>query len=797
MQRHHRLIALVLLAGLQLGAWGAGRAAAQQNAPGPQQDSLWIGLSPQETREAVARRPMTPATSWIPPGARLHSLDRQALENTLRQAPAENPEAVAAWPADAVRLTLPMPDGSSARFRIVRTSILPPGLAKRFPGITTYRGQGVGERRRIAHLVLTPAGLHAKVLSPAGTVIVEPFGLPDIHATFLKRGTIRTLPWRCMLSSFGEEAPAAEGPDQWGDKLTTYRLAVACTPEYTALYGGSVEDTMAAIVTRVSYLSGIYERDLAIRFQLVEDNPKLISTFENDLFAGVTREAGPLRDASQTVIDNEIGNANYDLGHTVFVSATLHGEGNAIPEGAYHSIMKAMGASGRPQVLTVPTAFWVDFVAHEMGHQLGASHTYTGSACGGLWTPSTAYEPGSGSTIMAYAGLCGADNLELHSGEYFHAANLDQIIFLVKGPFAQHPVPESSGNHPPTVNAGAPFTIPKETPFRLVATGSDPDADALTYCWEQIDKSPMKAGLSAPDDGLIPLFRSFPPDPSPARTFPQWPDILNNTASAGEQLPSVGRTLRFRVTVRDNRSGCGGVDRDDTVITVHEPAGPFEVSSPTAADSSGLLPVSWKVAGTDHAPINTKFVNIRLSLDNGSTFPYLLAWQTPNDGSQLVALPSAFTFNARIMVEAVGNVFFAVSRPIKIVPHNLRVVMAVPPPPGGLLPAIQLLQDYLAAVDLDRVYVRSASRVPNLPPLNPPVRIVEPPASHELVRKLRTTPGNRTVLIVAGPEYLEAVLRELGVSMPPGRLPQAYELLSVVLTDGPPRIFLSSYATDV
>lgn len=796
MHRHHRVIALAFVVGLQLGASWGGRAAAQQNAPGPP-DSLWIGLSPQETREAVNRRPRTPATSWIPPGARLHSLDRQALEETLRQAPPEDERAIAAWPADAIRLALPMPDGSSARFRIVRTSILPPELAKRFPGITTYRGQGVSERRRIVHLVLTPAGLHAKVLSPAGTVIVEPFGLADIHAIFLKRGTIRTLPWRCKLSRFDEEAPAAEGPDQWGDNLTTYRLAVACTPEYTALYGGSVEDTMAAIVTQVSHLSGIYERDLAIRFQLVEDNPKLISTFENDLFAGVTREAGPLRDASQTVIDNEIGNANYDLGHTVFVSATVHGEGSAIPEGAYHSIMKAMGASGRPQVLTVPTAFWVDFVAHEMGHQLGASHTYTGSACGGLWTPSTAYEPGSGSTIMAYAGMCGADDLQPHSGEYFHAANLDQIIFLVKGPFAQHPVPQSSGNHPPTVNAGASFTIPRETPFRLVATGSDPDGDALTYCWEEIDKAPDKAGLFELDDGLIPLFRSFPPDPSPARTFPQWPDILNNTSSAGEQLPLVGRTLRFRVTVRDNRSGCGGVDRDDTLITVHAPAGPFEVNSPTAADSSGLLPVSWKVAGTDHDPINTKFVNIRLSLDNGSTFPYLLAWQTPNDGSQLVTLPSAFTFNARILVEAVGNVFFAVSRPIKIVPHNLRVVMAVPPPPGGILPAIRLLRDYLAAVDLDRVYFRSARHVPNLPPINPPVPIVEPPASYELARKLRATPGTRTVLIVAGPEYLEGVLSALGVSIPPGRLPHAYELLSVILTDGPPRVSLSSYATDV
>jgi hypothetical protein len=796
MHRHRRLIALAFVVGLQLGAGWAGHAAAQQNAPGPR-DSLWIGLSPQETREAVTRRPVTPATSWIPPGARLHSVDRPALENTLRQAAPEDPRAIANWPADAIRLALPMPDGSSARFRIVRTSILPPELAKRFPGITTYRGQGVSERRRIVHLVLTPAGLHAKVLSPTGTVIVEPFGLADIHAIYRKRSTIRTPPWRCKLSSFDDEGPAAEGPDQWGETSSTYRLAVACTPEYTALYGGTVADAMAAIVTQVSHLSGIYERDLAIRFQLVADNQKLISTNTNDLFAGVPRVAGPLMNASQTVIDSVIGSAGYDLGHTVFVGAAALGEGIAITEGAFFPTMKAMGASGRPPVLTVPTAFWVDFVAHEMGHQLGASHTFAGSACGGLWSPSTAFEPGSGSTIMAYAGLCGTDNLAPHSGEYFHAANLDQIIYLVKGPLVAHPGLVPSGNHPPTVEAGAPFTIPRETPFRLVATGSDLDGDALTYCWEEIDKSPVQVGLSAPDDGSIPLFRSFPPDPSPARTFPQWPDILSNTSSAGEQLPSVGRTLRFRVTVRDNRSGCGGVDRDDTEITVHEPAGPFEVNTPTAADSCGLLPVSWQVAGTKLAPISTQFVNIRLSLDNGSTFPYLLAWHTPNDGSQLVALPSAFTFNGRILVEAVGNVFFAVSRPVKIVPHNLRVVMAVPPPPGGILPAIQLLQDYLAAVDLDRAYVQSVSSVPDLPPINPPVPIVDAPAAYDLVQRLRARPGTRTVLVVGRPEYLEAVLSELGVSLSPRRLPRAYELLSVVLTDGPPRLSLSSYATDV
>jgi hypothetical protein len=374
---------------------------------------------------------------------------------------------------------------------------------------------------------------------------------------------------------------------------------------------------------------------------------------------------------NQSNLDAVIGAGNYDIGH---VFGTAGGRMAAVGV-VCSSGLKARGETG----MYPPTGdgFWVDYVAHEIGHQFGATHTFnsTNSGCSGNRTASTAYETGSGSTIMAYAGVCGSDNLQSHSSPCFHAASFDQIMtFVTTGGGSAGGTTTFTGNHVPVISPGTNYTIPAGTPFSLTASGNDPDGDSLTWSWEERDLGPA-AALAAADNGSSPLFRSFSPALSSCRTFPQLSDILNNTTTPGERLPTTNRTMNFRATARDNRAGGGGLASADVQVAVTTTAGPFRLTSPaTAVAWSGARTVTWNVAGTTNAPITAARVNIFLSTNGGVLFPITLAANVPNNGSQMVVLPNISTTTARIKVQAADNIFFDISR------SNFSITPAPTPP---------------------------------------------------------------------------------------------------------------------
>ncbi len=604
-------------------------------------------------------------TSWIEPAVfETALLDRDAMALTLSNAPAESTVAVA---DSTAILQVPMPDGRIERFRIAEAPVMAPALAAKYPEIKTYVGQGIDDPAATARFDITPTGFHAQILSPRGAVYVDPRfrGNDTVHATYYKRDfraagarpacTIVPNPLAPAPPNNGVASVSAVLPS--GGDLRTYRLAVAATGEYTQFHGGTVAAGMAAIVTAINRVTGIYEIEVAVRMVLVANNDQLVFTNSStDPYSN--NNGGAMLSQNRTTINNIIGLSNYDVGH-VFST----GGGGVASLSVICTSGKAFGVTGLFAPIGDP--FYVDFVAHEMGHQFGGLHTFNGvrSSCGGgNRSGSAAYEPGSGSTIQAYAGICGADNLQPNSDPYFHSISYDQIRNHVTfGNGGICPVITSTGNTPPVVDAGLDVTIPRSTPFVLTATGSDVDPDVLTYGWEERDLGPA-ATLEAPDDGSIPLFRSFNPTTDSSRTFPRLSNIISGVSTDDEKLPATNRTMRFRVTVRDNRAGGGGVDSDERLVTVDAGSGPFRITAPIDAISvSGPAQIMWAVAGTANPPVNAPLVNILMSTDGGNTFPVTLAASTPNDGSETVSIPNLNGDSASIKVEGVDNVFFAVS----------------------------------------------------------------------------------------------------------------------------------------
>ncbi len=605
----------------------------------------------------------------VPQKYRVFTVDESILVATLASAPEEFTGAAKA--TGGLVMTLPMPDGSLQRFRVQESSVMEAPLQARFPDIRTYIAQGVDDPAATVRLDHTPLGFHAQILSPNGAVYIDPYfkNGSETYVSYFKRDYVkRDDRFECLVADEYQDADKGAVTTNatlvTGQTLRTYRLALACTAEYSAAVASpgpaSVATSMSAMTTSVNRVVGVYEIDTAIRMVLVANNSSLIYTSNPDPYTN--NNGGTMLGENQTNITTIIGSANYDIGH-VFSTG---GGGVAGLGVVCTTSQKARGVTG----LGNPTGdgFDIDYVAHEMGHQFGGNHTFNGtqgSCGGGNRSSGAAYEPGSGSTIMAYAGICGSVDLQPHSDPYFHAKSVEEIVnYTNSGNGNSCPVQTSTGNTEPAVEAGAAYTIPVNTPFELTASPNvgDPNGDALTWCWEQYN---LGAALNTnTDNGSSPIFRSFNPSSSPTRVFPRLSDLLGNTTSFGEVLPTTSRTMTFRCTARDNRVGAGGVNVDSTTVTSTTTAGPFAVTAPNTATSvvaNTFLNVTWNVASTNAGTVNTPNVTISLSLDSGVTFPIVLRANTPNDGSESVLVPAVNTTTARIKVKGAGNIFFDVS----------------------------------------------------------------------------------------------------------------------------------------
>lgn len=618
----------------------------------------------------------------IPNKFRTLSLDTTAMLALLDKAPMEFSAEAKNNP---VVLSFPMPDGTISRFSIVKSTIMEAGLQAKFPYFRTLGGQGIDDPYATIKIDWTCMGFRAQVLSAiTGPVYIDPYSFNSKmnYTSYYKKDLPSKGPFTDEVEEAAADTKTAARTNGTciGGTLRAYRIAIACTGEYaraaTGLSNPSAAQALSAIVTTNNRVNGVYETEVAVRLILVANNNLVVFTDPTtDPFNG-NNNAGTLINESQTQITNRIGTANFDIGHTF----STGGGGLAGLGVVCNASQKGRGITGSPAPTGDP--YDIDYVAHEVGHQFNCPHTFNAStgSCSGNGSSSSNSEPGSGVTIMAYAGICGATNdLAPNSLPYFNPISFNQLVaFTQTGGGNACAVQTATGNSAPTVSAGADYTIPKSTYFELTGSGSDPNGDAVTYSWEQYNTGAAFGNWNAPV-GEAPIFRTFAPVASPTRVFPKWINIVNNTTTIGEILPTYARTMKFRLTARDNKAGGGGVCSDEMEVNVNANAGPFLVTSPNSSLSwevASFQNVTWDVANTTAAPVNCANVAIELSVDGGYTYPITLVANTPNDGSEQVFIPNNITNFARIRVKAVGNIFFDISNTnFSIVPSTQNSFM--------------------------------------------------------------------------------------------------------------------------
>jgi hypothetical protein len=580
-------------------------------------------------------------------------------------------------------ISLPNSNGGIEQFEVFEASNFEPELQARFPEIRAFSGRGITDRFATLKLSLSPQGIQSMVFrTDTENEYIEPYSQDrTIYAVFTRHRAGGGSPWVCstadkkLLGDLTSQVRETAAPESNTGEARTMRLAQSCNGEYSNFFGatnsGQVALVLAAFNGTLTRANGVYEKDLAIHLNLIANTTAVIYY---DPATDPYTTLGSWNGQLQATLTANIGEANYDIGHMFGASG---GGGNA---GCIGCVCvdgtKGRGITSPADGIPMGDNFDIDYVVHEVGHQMGANHSFSHASEGSGQNK----EVGSGITIMGYAGITNQD-VAPHSIDVFHATNIAQIQTNMSTKTC--PITTvMTANGPPVVAPVANFTIPISTPFDLTGSATDPQGDALTYQWEQNDNSTTTgaASVASPTKATGPNWLSFPATSSPTRTFPLLSTILaglqvtpplpgGDSGANIEALSSVSRFLNFRLTVRDNRpyvpaSTIGQTQFTDMIITVSNSSGPFAVTAPnTNVTYAGLSAqnVTWNVAGTTGAPVSTANVKISMSTDGGTTFPIVLAASTPNDGSESVIIPLGNTTTARMKVEAVGNIFFDIS----------------------------------------------------------------------------------------------------------------------------------------
>lgn len=557
----------------------------------------------------------------------------------------------------------PNEKGTLMAFEVEEAQIFSKRLAEKYPNIKSYKGIGVSNTAERIRFSISHKGIQSMITAPdqEGALFMQK-GRGNSYILY-KGGDhlLKETGFVCTTTSKIQERQSSLSARLVDDQtLRKFRIAVAASGEYTAFHGGTKADALAAMNATLTRVNGVFERDLGISMELIANTDEVIYLDpETDPFSG------SLSSQVQNTLTDVIGEANYDIGH-LFNQRENTLDGNA---GFIGSVCQDNRKGSGYTTFSTPEgdAFDIDLVAHEIGHQFGANHSFSHLSEG----TTVQVEPASGTTIMGYAGITGVNNVLANSDDYFHYVSIVQIRDYLQTISCG----ETTGltNSPPTLIPVQDYIIPKETAFVLTGDASDTDAgDIITYSWEQIDDGVVTQATFGPTNPSGAMFRSLPPSISPERYFPKLDRVLSGDLTqtspgigeAWETVATSERNLNFSLTARDNALNGGQIVSDEVSVAVTNRAGPFLVSSQATTTSfvaGDVQTVTWNVADTNLAPISAATVDIFLSTDGGLTYPIVLNANVPNDGSHSVVIPGVATTTARLMVKASDNIFFAIN----------------------------------------------------------------------------------------------------------------------------------------
>lgn len=639
---------------------------------GQSSKALWS-----DVEEASIEAAKFPERETLPVKYRTLSLDLDGMKTFLQNAPKE---AAPNRKENLISIEIPLPFGKYETFEIWETSMMQPGLAARFPHIKSFMGTNP-ETGSLLMLDYGVQGFHGSIRANGATYFIDPLSEnTDKHYIAYALEDDKNLLGFSEEMTCGHESHGIEKLINGAADNTiasrgvadpalqqNYIMAIGCTGEFAQNRGGTTDAILSVFNTTVSRINQVWQPEMGVKVLLADRTDRVI--FLNPLTDPYLTPAlgRELVGLNQDIFNQFLNLDEYDMGHIMT---------NRCTDGVAGIASAGVCTNGKARGVTCNgngSGIALGVMLHELGHQFTASHTWDNCGTGDNNTtnraPATAFEPGSGSTLMSYSGVCGPTNLGANDS-YYHNASIEQFRNYAHINRANEGcgVTTDVGNTYPEIEMQYQdgFYIPAGTPFELEGIATDEDGDNLFYSWEQKDRESLPTELGMPvGDG--PLWRSYPATTNPVRSFPRLTYVLNPDGNLPRYvaMADYSRRFTFTLTVRDNHSEAGGTVWDEMHFFTTDQGGPFRVTSQASDTVSWVAgtmeEITWDVAMSNEAPVNTKSVDIFLSTDFGNSFPTLLAKNTPNDGSEWVFVPERQTPRARIKVKGSDNIFYQVN----------------------------------------------------------------------------------------------------------------------------------------
>ncbi|MBP1166091.1 hypothetical protein JOE44_002975 [Chryseobacterium sp. PvR013] len=597
-----------------------------------------------------------------------------------------------------ITINIPTLDGKIEKFTVNSFPVMDEALANKYQ-LGSYVGIGTDDPTKYIRFSVAPNDFQSMIIGADGQYeFIEPAtsdkSYYSVHGKTNKNGhafVCNTKEDKEAVARMQKLMNSGSTAKSNNKTFHTLRLAMSVTGEYTAFFGGAA-GALTQINATLSRVNGVLEKEFNVHVNAINAPNLIFTDAANDPYSESSLMCKWNNELMNTLHGGAYGvtDADFDIGHLFGATGgggsagcigcigsndtstsidpncqnspspgNYKGSGYTSPGIDYY----AGGTWNQNSTAQLPPsgdAFDIDFVAHEIGHQLGDSHTY--SFYENFLNQEV--EPGSGSTIMGYAGITGpTTDVQKHSDVYFHNVSIEQVQTNLASVTADIETPIT--NNPPVVTAmPTTYTIPKSTAFVLTASATDPDGDALTYCWEQVNPSSLGNGVTKNNIGNTSSganFRSWAPTVSPTRYFPKLATVLGgavkNTTDF-EAVSTVARTTNFRVTVRDNKPGGQAQTAYATQTVVVGNAAAFTVNT-TSLTPNANSTIAWTVSGTTASPYNVANVKIDYTEDGGVTWSDLAA-SVPNNGSASVFIPASLAGKTiHLRVSAIGNVFYA------------------------------------------------------------------------------------------------------------------------------------------
>ncbi|MDR2236732.1 MAG: M12 family metallo-peptidase [Chryseobacterium sp.] len=590
-----------------------------------------------------------------------------------------------------VVISIPTLSGKIEKFNVYSFPVVVKELADRYQ-LGSYVGVGIDDPKKYIRFSVAPNDFQSMIITENGSEFIEPTNadktLYGVHpktigdkagftcSTEENEGDRQNMNRLLEKGKSFSNQPTdfARSSDR---RYRTLRLVMSVTGEYTQFHGGTVAGALAAIQATITRVNGVFERDFGLHL-ILQNFPDVIYTNPNsDPYSIASIGTSSVNAYTpvgwslqlQNTLTANVGNDNYDIGH-LFGASGGGGMAGCIgcvclnPGGGASGTGNGKGSGYTSPANAIPQGdtFDIDYVAHEMGHQLGGNHTFSNA----LERSGVNVEPGSGSTIMGYAGITGGldTDVQAHSDPFFHTVSIRQIQTNLTNRTCDVETPVT--NTPPVIAALPTYNIPKGTAFVLTASATDQENDPLTYIWEQVDNATTpinKNNLGTTSSGAT--FRSVPASTSPMRYFPKLSSVLDgvldNANNGWESVSKVARTTQFAVTVRDNHPNIAEQQTNYATQTiVVGNTGPFKVNTQYVYHNLPTTAIEWDVAGTAAAPYNVANVKIDYTTDNGNSWT-VLSDSTPNDGSEAFSFPASMNGQViKLRISSINNVFYAV-----------------------------------------------------------------------------------------------------------------------------------------